>query len=978
MEKTYTIVFGEQILFKPVGAEGRKRSSPLEARVASGRYVGTASRNSDLLVMTPTGVVKGHSLQRRAELDRWSLEGFSELRGLPWKMSNPVERAPPNRADMPALVGEQPKGEERDFKPRHLYVLKSDIAKFGYTPCCPGCLAQIEGSAARSHNEECRLRIQRKLMETDEGKARVEKAKERVEADHGRKAKRPALEGRPPPDVPEVAASEAAGAPLARPMEIAEEVAPEAGGQRGKKRRGEDLEDLYRSEAPDPGSTDEPIVVSQQGGASGSGGASPAPEPMQDERDTQPIFDEEPSIGFIEKIFQDHGVKCSRSEAESLSNLVASLGVDYKASSVLNEGLWLNLEEKGWKLQTDKESEALKVICKSDDRKTWKRTLTFKEGRVQVPTNYPPKLVDAIARGIRAQPVLDGQMKEIGHVGGPDPHEEANYEECHHEMLPSATELYVKEPVIDANTGVELDPKKVGAARATELEWIKRQDVYTKVPTSMCYEETNRPPITLKWVDRNKGDATTENYRSRLVVREIKSQGQAALIPQYALFSSMPPLEALKLLCSLLVTLRVSRRGGKLAHFYGRAARRIFVTLPECDESPGYCRLLNKTMYGTRDASATWQRDYTELLETHEFTVGQAWPCIFTHKDKDIKLLVHGDDFLVLADEEGHAFVDQVLKKRYEFKCDGHIGPGQEKQTMSVLNRLIKYHPESGLVTHEADPRHTEALIRELHLENAKPTKTPGEKKKHSEVMKTLELPPLDEGMQKKYRSLTMRAAFLAQDRPDIAEATKCLARHMKTPHETAFNDLKRLVRYLRGRPRLVYEYWPQRYQRELTTYCDSDHAGCLITRRSTTGLITMWGAHNIKHSSNIQSTISLSSGESEYYAIVKAAAVSLSIQALMADWGLTVSLKIKSDSSAARGTSQRQGLGSTRHIETRYLWVQEKVQRKAFTLEKVSTNSNYSDICTKPLPEAALDKHLRSMNLKFSTEKASGAKQLV
>ena len=100
-----------------------------------------------------------------------------------------------------------------------------------------------------------------------------------------------------------------------------------------------------------------------------------------------------------------------------------------------------------------------------------------------------------------------------------------------------------------------------------------------------------------------------------------------------------------------------------------------------------------------------------------------------------------------------------------------------------------------------------------------------------------------------------------------------------------------------------------------------------------------------------------------------------------MADWGLTVSLKVKSDSSVARGTSQRQGLGSTRHIETRYLyylWVQEKIQRKAFVLEKVSANNNYSDICTKPLPEAAFDKHLRSIHLKFSTEKASGAKQLM
>ena len=103
-------MFGEQILFKPVGAVGRKRSSPLEPRVAIGRYIGTASRNSDLLVMTLTGVVKGNSLHRRPEEDRWTAEGLDELRGLPWKMTNPVERAvlaAPNRADMPAIAGEQ-------------------------------------------------------------------------------------------------------------------------------------------------------------------------------------------------------------------------------------------------------------------------------------------------------------------------------------------------------------------------------------------------------------------------------------------------------------------------------------------------------------------------------------------------------------------------------------------------------------------------------------------------------------------------------------------------------------------------------------------------------------------------------------------------------------------------------------------------------------------------------------------------------
>jgi hypothetical protein len=102
-------------------------------------------------------------------------------------------------------------------------------------------------------------------------------------------------------------------------------------------------------------------------------------------------------------------------------------------------------------------------------------------------------------------------------------------------------------------------------------------------------------------------------------------------------------------------------------------------------------------------------------------------------------------------------------------------------------------------------------------------------------------------------------------------------------------------------------------------------------------------------HSSNIQPTISLASGEREYYAIVKATA-GLSIQALLSDWNLETILKVKSDSSAARGITQRQGLGQTRHVETRFLWVQEKVQRRVLELEKAGTNHNVSDLLTKPL----------------------------
>ena len=61
-------------------------------------------------------------------------------------------------------------------------------------------------------------------------------------------------------------------------------------------------------------------------------------------------------------------------------------------------------------------------------------------------------------------------------------------------------------------------------------------------------ENAGKVPVTMKWVDRNKGDNERPNYRSRLVCREIKRAHNAERIPGYASFSAMPPVEALKIL----------------------------------------------------------------------------------------------------------------------------------------------------------------------------------------------------------------------------------------------------------------------------------------------------------------------------------------------------------------------------------------------------------------------------------------------
>ena len=111
-----------------------------------------------------------------------------------------------------------------------------------------------------------------------------------------------------------------------------------------------------------------------------------------------------------------------------------------------------------------------------------------------------------------------------------------------------------------------------------------------------------------------------------------------------------------------------------------------------------------------------------------------------------------------------------------------------------------------------------------------------------------------------------------------------------------------------------------------ITTWVDTDYAGCRVTRRSTSGGCTMLGNLIIKGWSTTQSKIALSSGEAEYYGIVKGATMSIGVRGILADLGMNMQVVIKTDASAAKGITKRVGLGKLRHLETNLLWIQERV----------------------------------------------------
>ena len=119
-----------------------------------------------------------------------------------------------------------------------------------------------------------------------------------------------------------------------------------------------------------------------------------------------------------------------------------------------------------------------------------------------------------------------------------------------------------------------------------------------------------------------------------------------------------------------------------------------------------------------------------------------------------------------------------------------------------------------------------------------------------------------------------------------------------------------------------------------------------------------------------------LSSVEAELRGISDGLAQALGIQSIAKDLGLSWSIKMFSDATAAIGIARRRGMGRIRHLDVTDLWVQEKFTSKAATIDKVLGTENPADILTKHVDGPALKVALQKMGMSVLDGRSSVAPQ--
>jgi hypothetical protein len=521
--------------------------------------------------------------------------------------------------------------------------------------------------------------------------------------------------------------------------------------------------------------------------------------------------------------------------------------------------------------------------------------------------------------------------------------------------------------------GGEIAVKDLRKARKEEVDFMVKRKIWTEVPMSACWEKSGKAPVSVRWVDVNKGTQEDPEIRCRLVARDFKGKHDK---DREDLFAATPPLEAKRALFSRAATTRRRQRCRKLlfidarkAHLNPKCTEDVFVALPdEAGVPSGVCGKLNFWLYGFRPAASAWEKHYSELLEGVGFERGKASPVVFYHPQWDIACVVHGDDFTFEGDDACLDWIQEKMASWFDIKVRGRLGPdAKDKKEIIILGRIVRWEPWG--ISYRADPKHRKLIAEYFGLDaNSRKLTTNGSKDEGISTTSRGNIHYLEEELgndeKTSFRAVAARLNYLAADCPDVQFPAKEVCRNMANPTIGAFRKLKKAARYLLSREAVQFNFRWQDEGAQLKIFTDSDWAGCTRSRKSTSGGVIMLGSHCLKTWCLTQGAIALSSAEAEYYAMVEGATRGIGVKTMLKEIGMKAEITLSTDSSAAKSLGSRRGTGRIRHLETKWLWLQIEVAEGRIKLEKVAGDLNPADLLTKYKNAAEIEKLLRLMSM--------------
>lgn len=511
------------------------------------------------------------------------------------------------------------------------------------------------------------------------------------------------------------------------------------------------------------------------------------------------------------------------------------------------------------------------------------------------------------------------------------------------------------------------DADRWTAAMQKEFDGCESKGVWSCVDRASLPKDANILPC--KWVYKIKtdGNGVVTEYKARITPKGFRQKEGR---DYFEVFAGTGMYKTLRVGLSLAAKFdyEIEQLDIPQAFLNADVEEDVYMAVPEGfgRGREGMVFKLQKSLYGLKQAPRNWRLLVHDFITKEmDYKASVSDPCLYHRRSQSGRLMflfLFVDDFKGAShihDRAEWVRIRSLLVDRFQAKVMG--------EAKYMLGMRITRDRKAGTITLDQELYITKALEKYGFAEcrtaptpevvgaaHATPTEKqaePTDKQRYMEIVGTL-----------------MYAAI--STRPDIVHAVYYLAAHMVDPRRQHMDAAERVLRYLAGTRDLGLVFGSRnesvsdsrghtQLELDVCAYADADWANDKSDRRSVTGWVAKINGDPISWASKKQRTVALSTCEAELYAEAEAIREVLWLRGLVKELGLRTALGsvVHGDNQSTIAVSKNGIKGErTKHVDVKYHFVTETVERGDVQLKWVASSAQHADIFTKALPVPAFE----------------------
>lgn len=356
------------------------------------------------------------------------------------------------------------------------------------------------------------------------------------------------------------------------------------------------------------------------------------------------------------------------------------------------------------------------------------------------------------------------------------------------------------------------------------------------------------------------------------------------------------------------------------------------------------CHLF-KSLYGLKQSARSWNTLLHDVLISADFQQCEADPCLYKRKldDSWCYVLIYVDDIIVSSKEDIHINdVYKVLSAKFSIS---NLGPIKQYLGWEIARDKNGIYSISQMA-------YIQRVIADFGMSNAKISnvplsvdygKDPADKDTHVLIDN------------EKYQQLIGCLLYVCvSTRPDISASVSILGQKTNKPTQADYNELKRVLRYLKGTTNVKLSKTGGNVDDGLIGFADANWAEDRMDRKSNSGYVFFVNGFLVSWSCKKQNCVAMSSTEAEFISLSEACKEAIWLRKLLADFNLKQNqptVIYEDNQSCLSFIKEEQLSARTKHIDTKVYFVKDHIEAKDIVCVYCPTEIMLADLLTKPLP---------------------------